>query len=27
MYYGERLNRLEAKEDYGRSIYFELVYN
>ncbi|MBF0888735.1 MULTISPECIES: outer membrane beta-barrel protein [Gluconobacter] len=27
MYYGEHLNRLEAKEDYGRSIYFELVYN
>lgn len=27
MYYGENLNRLEAKESYGRSIYFELVYN
>lgn len=27
MYYGKNLNRLEAKENYGRSIYFELVYN
>ncbi|MCP1222531.1 TonB-dependent receptor [Acetobacter orientalis] len=27
MYYGQHLNRLEAKENYGRSIYFELVYN
>ncbi|OUJ04819.1 hypothetical protein HK23_07860 [Acetobacter malorum] len=27
MYYGKNLNRLEAKENYGRSIYFEVVYN
>ncbi|KXV63162.1 hypothetical protein AD949_07850 [Acetobacter orleanensis] len=27
VYYGKHLNRLEAKENYGRSIYFELVYN
>ena len=27
MYYGQHLDRLEEKEDYGRSIYFELVYN
>lgn len=27
MYYGQHLDRLEAKESYGRSIYFEVVYN
>ncbi|MCP1247135.1 outer membrane beta-barrel protein [Acetobacter cerevisiae] len=27
MYYGKNLNRLEAKENYGRGIYFEVVYN
>lgn len=27
LYYGQHLTRLEAKENYGRSIYFEVVYN
>ncbi|MFT9295779.1 MAG: TonB-dependent receptor plug domain-containing protein [Acetobacter orientalis] len=27
MVYGPKLNRFDAKESYGRSIYFEVVYN